>query len=302
MKNKDLFYLFMFLALVYLGLVLILPTADSVLERYNMTQNQARLLNLTVVLPAVGIWLSALYGYLRFRSYAQLVKESPEGEPFNKLADGLGVLAFSLPAVAILSSAFNYMAAQDADLQAIANIVRNYARLGFSLAAFLMLAAGAKDLLSTIRTREHIPVSNYLVLALILLSSVFTWLIISRPIGVEPGQNAYSAPNWVIILTLAVPYLFAWYQGGLAFYRLYAYKVAVKGQVYKEAFASVAAGIGVVVLLSIAIQFVTTLSAQLTRLNFTPILIIVYLLVLLYAIGFGLIARGAKKFKKIEEA
>jgi hypothetical protein len=303
MNNKDLVYLFIFLAVIYLGLVVVLPADPSTLEKYNMTQDQARWLNLTVILPALAIWVSALYGYIHFRSYAQLVKNSPEGAPFKKLADGLGILAFSLPATAILSSALTYMAVQDADLQPVSTIVRNYARLGFSLAAFLVIATGAKNLLMTLSSKraQIVPVSNFLVLGVILLSSIFTWLILSRPTGAGGAINAYHEPTWLIILTLAVPYLYAWYQGALAFYRLHAYKIEVKGQIYKEAFGNLAAGIGIVVLLSIIIQFITTLSAQLNRLNFTPVLLIIYLLVLLYAVGFGLIARGSKKFKKIEE-
>jgi hypothetical protein len=62
-----------------------------------------------------------------------------------------------------------------------------------------------------------------------------------------------------------------------------------------------AKGIGGVILISILIQFLTTASARLNRLNLTPLLIIVYCLLLLYGIAYGFIAVGAKRLKRIEE-
>lgn len=297
-------YLFLTLTLSYITLAVFLPTDPNTLVKYDLTETQARLLNLTVLIPLVAIWLAALYGYVRFKSYALLVRDSPEGRPLSRLADGLGILAFSLPITAVLGSVFNYLAAQNPDLLPLAALVRNYSRLLFSLGSFLLLAWGAAALLRTVKpVREpNRHVSSYAVLAIILLSSLFTWLIIARPLPADVASSTYHTPNWVIILTLAVPYLFAWYQGAAACYRLYLYKSRVGGTLYKQVFGNLAIGIGTVVATSVLIQFILTLSVRLNRLDITPVLAIVYLLLIFYAVGFGLVARGAKKFKKFEEA
>lgn len=301
--SKALVYLFIALAAVYAAMVLILPADPATLERYDITQAGARLLNLTVILPAEAIWFAALYGYIRLKSYTRLIGGSAEGSPFNRLADGLGILALSLPLRSVVSAVLNHLAVNDPGLDAVATVVSNYTGLALSLVSFMLIASGARGLLLSLRSRNRDgPVSNYAVLALILLSSIFTWLILSGPAGSGAVTEAYQTPPWVVILTLAVPYLFAWYQGALATYRLYIYKNRVGGHLYRRAFGNLSAGIGLILFLSILIQLVTTVSERLNRLELTPVLLLIYLLVLLYAVGFGLVARGAKQFKKIEEA
>jgi hypothetical protein len=300
--SKALVYLFIALAVIYAAVVLILPIDPVVLERYDITETGARLLNLTVILPAEAIWFGALYGYIRLKSYARLIGGSAEGSPFNRLADGLGILALSLPFRGVVSAVMNHLTVNDPGLETVATVVPNYIGLAFSVVSFMLIASGAHGLLTSLRNRgPGSPVSNYAVLALILLSSVFTWLILSGPAGSTSEAEAYQSPAWIVILTLAVPYLFAWYQGALATYRLYVYKSRVEGHLYREAFGNISAGIGLILFLSILIQLITTISERLNRLELTPVLLLIYLLVLLYAVGFGLVAKGAKKFKKIEE-
>jgi len=135
----------------------------------------------------------------------------------------------------------------------------------------------------------------------IILASVYTWLITTHGPGVAPDKSFYL-PDWVIVFTLAVPYTFIWCVGFNAVYQLREYKNGVKGTIYKRAFENLSKGFGVIILLSITIQFITTLAAQLSRLNLTPLLLVVYLLILLYAVGYGLVARGSNKLRGIEEA
>lgn len=296
--SKALVCFFVASAVVYAAVVLLLPADPAVLERYDITQAGARLLNLSIIVPAEAIWFTALYGYIRLKSYARLISESAEGAPFNRLADGLGILALSLPLRGVVSAILNHLAINDPGLETVATVVSNYTGLAFALVSFMLIASGARGLLLSLHSRQGDGlISNYAVLALVLLSSIFTWLILSGP----TGTDAYETPDWVVILTLAVPYLFAWYQGALATYRLYIYKSRVSGLLYRQAFGNIAAGIGLILLLSILIQLITTISERLNRWDLTPVLLLVYLLVLLYAVGFGLVARGAKKFKKIEE-
>ncbi len=301
MKSKLYLYLFIILTAVYVCFALGLPSNPQTLEKYNITQGQSRLLSLTIVVPLILVWFSALYGFLRFKAYATVIRDSREGKAFNQLANGLMVLAFSLPISASISSYLNYVAHQNTGLTPTATILKNYIALLFALVALFMVAKGAEGLLRTLRSKPVLVHPTYITIGFIMLSNFFTWLIIVRPSSNETGQVIYYLPDWLIITTLAIPYLLVWYMGALAAYRLYLYRDKVKGLIYQQAFTELARGIGVIVASSIFLQLLTTLSARLNRLDLTPILLIIYLLVVFYAVGYGLVARGAKRLKKIEE-
>ena len=302
MKNKFFINLFVLLTATYVVLGMVLPSDPAVLAKYDISQLQARLLNLTIVIPIVIIWLTALYGFIRFRSYGALVHDSKEGAALNYLSTGLMILAFSLPVTSILSSLLSYLALNHTELLPSTTIVRNYTSLLFSLGAFILISKGARGLTGTIKKRPaHILSNERMVQFIIILSSIFTWLLITKPLRGDSTINYYYLPEWLLIFTIAIPYLYAWYKGIIASYNLRQYTKGVNGTVYKQAFGDLAKGIAVVVFVSVFIQVITTLSAQLNRLNLTPLLLLIYLLVILYAIGFGVVARGAKKLKKIEE-
>lgn len=303
MKTKYFLYLFVLLTIIYVGLVVSLPPDPAALERYKLTTTSARLLSLAVIVPYILVWLTALYGFVRVRSYALLVKDSPEGKSFGYMAAGLTVLAFSLPVTGIISSTMGYFAQQNPDFMPTATITRNYLNLAFSMVTFILLFRAAEGFLLTFKSRSDklLALPKFCVPLLIVLSSMFTWFIAARPTNLEANSSSYFLPNWLLIFTIAIPYLFVWYMGSIVSYRLFVYMHKVKGRIYKQAFNELAKGTAVIVAASIFIQFVTTLSARVSRLKLTPILLLIYLLVILYGVGFGFVARGAQKLKKIEE-
>ena len=71
---KGTIALYVLLIIVYLALVWFLPPNRSSLDKYSLNELQAKLLNLTFVFPLIGVWISALYGYLKFRAYALIIK------------------------------------------------------------------------------------------------------------------------------------------------------------------------------------------------------------------------------------
>lgn len=302
MGNRTIVYLFILFIAIYSGVTMLLPSDPSAIERYDVSELQLRLLSLSVALPLIMIWLVALYGIIRFRTYALLVKESGEGQSLRNIANGLTVLGFSLPIVSLVSRGLGYLSDNNSNLVPAAEIIKNYVGVVFALIAFYLLAKGARRLITTLKASKQVGLlPPYLVPAVILFSSLFTWLVVSRPFGNEDDINFYYLPNWLLILTLAVPYLFAWYFGVVSFYYLHHYQKKVKGLVYKQAFNRLAKGIAIIVFTSVFVQTLVTLSSQLNRLDLTPILGLVYLLIILYAVGYGFVARGAKKLKYIEE-
>ncbi|MBA2279475.1 hypothetical protein H0V99_03505 [Candidatus Saccharibacteria bacterium] len=297
--KKPQVIIFVLLVLGYISLALLLPSDPSVLEKYQITQSQAKMLSLTIVIPFSIIYFSALYGYLRFRLYADSVRRTKEGKHLKELANGLMVLAFYLPIGSIVGSLINYLKFKQPDIVPLTTIFRNYLTLLFAAVALYWIAKGADGLFGTLKNRKiNIP-ATLLLLGPIVLACIYTWLLTTQDSG--GIKSAYYLPDWLKVATLAIPYVFVWCIGLKAALHLYIYKDSVKGIVYKRAFDNLAKGIGVIIIISVFVQMITTMNEQLNRLNLTPLLGIVYFLVALYALGYGLVARGSIKLKLIEE-
>ena len=293
-------WVFLVLLATYVTLAFTLPTNPETLQRLEVSQGQARLLNLTVVIPLSLVYLGALYGFMRIKDYAEKVKDSREGPHFETLARGLMVLAFSLPINSIVSSLTSYIRHAQPHMLSDISIIRQYLALALAFTAIALLARGAQGLFGTLKNASVNRQSFYAIIGPIVLACVYTWLILSQGAGTSDNQP-YFMPDWVVITTIAIPYIYAWCIGSWAAVLLYKYHAKVKGVIYKRALDNLAKGIAGVILVSIFLQFLTTLSGLLNRLDLTPLLGVVYVLIALYALGYGLIAQGAKKLKQIEE-
>lgn len=298
--TKRHIWIFLGLLVVYIILAFSLPTDPRVISRYNFSPADARLLNISIILPISAIYLTALYGFVRFNNYAKSVQDSKEGPYLRQLADGLLVLAFSLPIGSIVGSIRTYISHAQPDLAPEATIVRNYLVLLLASVAIYRIATGIHGLYGTLKKRDSSFLINFAYLGPIILASVYTWLVMVRVRDVNVTDSFYL-PDWLILLTIVVPYTFAWSIGFRAAFQLYDYQRSVKGVVYKEALRNVSIGVGVLIVISILIQLLGTMSGQLNRLNLSPLLTMVYFLLILYGIGYGLVARGAKRLEKIEE-
>jgi hypothetical protein len=292
---------FILLLAIYISLTFILPVDPHILEKYGLTQNKIRLLNFTIVIPVAAIYLVALYGFIRFYDYTTKIQGTKEGRHFDKISKGLLVLAFSLPITSIVGAIASYIKFKYPDALPITASIQSYITLILSGIAILLIAQGAQGLFNALKKNKRLLHPAIALAGPIILASVYTWLITTHGPGVAPDRSFYL-PDWIIVFTLAVPYTFIWCVGFNAIFYLREYKNGVRGIIYKRAFEDLSKGFGVIILMSITIQFITTLSAQLSRLNLTPLLALVYLLVLFYAVGYGFVARGANKLRGIEEA
>ncbi len=89
----------------------------------------------------------------------------------------------------------------------------------------------------------------------------------------------------------------------VGFYRVVIgyYQKNSKGSIYKHTLRQLSFGILGIIVINVVMQVILTLSERLSRLQLTPVLIIIYALIALYACGFVLIALGAKNLRKFEE-
>jgi hypothetical protein len=286
---------------VYLATVFLIPIDPNTLEKYHVSGTQARLLNTAVVIPMIGIWFVAFYGFSRISSYAQAVRDTHEGPPFHAMAAGLLISVLGLPFASIIGAILGRYAVLHPDALPMVTIIRNYIGVMLTLLAFYLIGNGAEALARLVKGRRPRLGHPAWTIGFIICSSLFTWLITARPEGAAMEPSAYYLPDWLIVATIAVPYLYVWYRGAVAAYCIYFYQKNTKGTLYRRALGSFSAGIAVVIGASVFIQFLTTFSERVNRLNLTPILGIIYLLLVLWAVGYGLIARGAKKLKTLED-
>lgn len=300
MKSKGLVYTYGLIVLAYIAVVLFLPLDPATLERYSLSEINLRLLSLGIALPLSAIWLMSLYGFIRFRNYAKSIEHEKEGQAYAALARGLMILSFSLPLNSLLTSVLNYIALKNPGFADTSIIIRNYSSLLYQMAAFYILSRGAAGLLMSLKPKIKIFHTHWSIGGIILFSSIFTWLIAAEPFGGKV-EDTYHLPGVVVLLTLVIPYLFTWYAGLMAAHRLNVFNRKVTGETYKKILVKLVAGICVIISLSIFIQVIVAFSERLTRLNFTPLLTLIYILLLGYVVGFGLVAKGASDLKRVEE-
>ena len=300
MRMKRFQYLYIVLVLGYLLLTLLTPVDPATTQRYHLSELQVRLVGMTVSVPLALIWLGALYGYTRFQAYSQAIAKEKEGKAFQEITRGIMLLALYLPFTSISSSLVRWMTLENPGLATYGVIGKSFVPVVFQLLAFSFLASGSAKLLKLLRPKVTIRYTDYAIAGMIFLASMFTYIVVARPFGGSVANN-YALPAWLVVLTIVIPFLFAWYKGALKVYQIYLYRKHVVGNLYREMLKNLVAGLSTIIVSAILIQVLASVSASLTRLNFTPLLILVYVLIAIYAVGYGLLARGARQLKKIEE-
>lgn len=301
MPNKYHRGLFWGFTALYMLLTIILPSDPATLQRYDMTHERAQLLKLAISIPLTLIWLAAFHGITKLQEYTDSINESKEGPWFSWLSRGLSVLVLGLPIVAAMGSYISYIRYTNPDLLPGFTILRNYISLLFAMVAFLMIAKGAEGLMRTLKSKDIKASPRLGLIGAITLSSLYTWPLASQPHGANDETGSFFLPNVLILFTLVIPYVFVWCKGLIAAYHIYVYKNRVKGRIYKKGLSSLAQGITAIIVLSLFLQFLTTVSPRLRFLSLKPVILLIYTIIALTAVGYGLIAKGSRKLKQIEE-
>lgn len=305
MGNSKLFAVFIVFSLVYLGLTFGIPPNPESLAKYNLTANQAKLLQLTISLPFVAIWLTAFYGYSKFNNYARTVKDSKEGEAWGNIVKGLLTLVFWLPINSIASIMTSYVYQNNPGNIEPAIILSNYLNLILVLLAFYYFYQGGMGLVKSIDKTEPARLVKWALIALAPAGGLFIYLAISstnKTVAVDATTPAaYYLPDWLLVLTIIIPYIFTFYLGFRAVQSIFFYQKNVKGYIYKRSLNFLAAGISFVITSLIVLRYVASLPTIFSESTLQAILLIIYLLVILIGAGYIMIALGAKRMQKLEE-
>jgi hypothetical protein len=185
-------------------------------------------------------------------------------------------------------------------------ILRNYATLLMYLTAIWLINKGSQELLNVTKRRKD---ANRFGGAFTMLTSflavLYTYLIFQNPNRQVPAGKAlratYYLPDWLILTTIILPYLYMWMLGFQAVLNLYIYMRSVKGVLYKQMLGNLAKGIGGIILILIILQLLVNFASLFTSFSLGPLLLVVYLLVAGIGAGYMYVAAGAKRLQKIEE-
>lgn len=304
LREKRLTALYALFIVIYL-LQNLVPAVDAkTLAKYQISATQLKLLGLTVALPYIIIWLISLVGYVRLKQYSRTIASDKDGKAFNTISYGVLGLSLWLPLSTIISNWFTQL--YHSHSAWTANLVRldNYLNLVILFISFWLINKDTTQLLPLIKKSSFVSTQGA-IFAYLAFAALYVLLVLHDPARTQPTDAAdvatYYLSDWLIVVTLIIPRLFYWFLGLQSVQHLYLYRVKVKGKIYKAALKSFALGIAMVTGVTILLRCLQSIGSLVQEFSLGLILGLVYLLLILLAAGYILIARGAKRLQKLEE-
>ncbi len=297
-KKSPAIVWFVVLLLVGAGLALALPANMATLHALGINEVTYRLSILSLIVPYGVIWFAAFYAYAKLEQYARKLENTREGEAFKKIADGVRFLAWGLALSTILSILFRGIESWTPGFHAAHIIIDNYIGLLVPLISFTMIGNGTRLLAEIVRLRPSSAGVRMLGVVFSVIGVTFSYFVI---LNQGNTRNAYYLPPIVLLMTIVVPYMFAWLVGSVGAYELRLYARKTRGLLYQRALVWLASGLITVVGGSIIVQYLDVIFAGRSGLSLGIVLAIIYALLAIQTVGYACIAFGANKLKKIEE-
>jgi hypothetical protein len=273
------------------------------MQSYHLSALEYRILYSAIAIPAIVVWFAAFFGYAKLQEYAASIKGSPEADAFTQLARGCRWLAWSLPVPAITSVVLNSIANSWPGFQSAATILDNYVTVVFSLIAFSVIGFASRELVKHAKVQFSTTSARGIMLVFVVGGVAYCYLTFRRfdPSSLGSANNPYALPIWLMLLTVIIPYLYAWFVGLLAAYEITAYIKQVRGILYKQALHLLVGGLLAVIIGSIALQYISSVTPSPGHLALNYRLLLITLFRVVDGVGFVLIAIGALRLRKIEE-
>lgn len=286
-------------AILYLLLNVVLPVSNATVQQYHLTGAEFRVLAFLTGLPLVIVWCTAFFGYASLADYAEKIGDSSEGISFRSIARGLKWLSWGLPISGCVDITLGGITHLNPQLQSISLIISHYVYLVISLVAFTYMSDGSRGLRDIVK---QLPSKNAIrgMIGMCIIISV-TYCSVTLDTVANQHPNSYRLPLWLILLTIIIPYLYAWLMGFFAVFEISQYRHTIRGLFYKQALQLLAAGTGFAIVASVALQFLSSSSPYLRIIMLNWRLVVSYLIMITFAVGFLLIMVGVAKLKKIEE-
>jgi hypothetical protein len=288
------------LVAAYALLSFFIPMSRATREAYNLDQTQAHIIAFVTIVPLFGIWFIAFYAYGLLQRYSATIHKAREGFAFKKLTEGVTVLAWGLVIQAFASLLLNGIADQVPSLHGAAVILQNYISLAFPLIAFSAIATGTRHLLTDRHNYASLPASRFLLVLFALIGAVYSYLVLHLHNSDQSG--AFYLPTFLLLGTIIVPYLYAWFSGLVAAYDIHVYARTAQGLLYRRSLGLLSTGLIVLIVASILLQYINSLfQTAAGGVSLSAVVFIDYLLLLGVALGYGLIISGIRGLLRIEE-
>lgn len=302
-KNRPLYIIMIALWLAYAALSLSAPQTPASI-RFNLSSLQIELIRLTILIPMLVVWLLALYGAIRFRRYAQTIRDSTDGKAMSRIATGLGWFVVYILLLTLIGSILPHFR-QSPYLDWLIS-GRNLLSVATAFLGFYYVYSGAAKLTQLIGAKVVWTAKRVLLLLLpyCIFAMAFTYLFFINPDLNNTGQLAsiptYVLPPAILLYAIVIPYLFMWLLGVLSVLNLRNYASNVPGVIYRKVLSRLARGMIGVICFIISLQLLNVLVGTISQLALGSLLLIIYLLILMIAISYGSIASGARRLAKIE--
>lgn len=291
------------LAIVYVVLIFLLPASRGTMRAYHLSALEYRIILLVVTLPQLIAWLVAFEGYARLRQYVYSIRETPEGVHFDKLASGSAWLAWSLPLPVILALLLNALANSWTAFYPASIVIGNYFNLVLPLVAFSLIGSASRGLVGIAKVRFSLTSIRTIMIVFLVGGVSYCYLTFRHfdPGSLGSTHNPYFLPIWLMVLSVIIPYLYAWFAGLLAACEITLFSQHITGVLYRQALRLLAIGLAVIIVSSIALQYMNSVRPLVGHLVIDYQLVLASIFRITEAGGFVLMAAGASRLKKIEE-
>lgn len=303
-RKTATYLVFITSVVIYSILTLGIPPAPSVLQDYNISELTARLLTLSIALPFMVIWFVALVGAMSFRQYAERIKDSSDGKAMHAISTGLLGLALWLPSTGIIGSGSQLLYRNYPELTAPLIRFDNYFNLLVLCVSIGFIYYGSSKLVRSLSHPEYTWRQWFMLAIGLTVIAGYIFLVFSDPAREAPTQQiriaTYYLPDWLIAFTVILPRVVMWFFGLLAVRNIYIYAKYVKGTIYRRGFTQIALGVSGVIVSLILLRIEQTLTLLYST-SLTYLLFAIYSTLVIMAVGYVLIARGAQKLQRIED-
>lgn len=289
--------------LLYIVLIFTLPASSTVMERYNLAPEQYHILLFLVLLPNMLIWFAAFFGYAKLKQYTSILIKSPEHEDFSLITKGVKYLAFGMPIVSIVAICLYSITHSHQGFNPAAIIIVNYMSVLVPLLAYNAIRKGTHGLADRAKVKFSIADTRSIVFILVIIGVAYCYFTF-RQLNLDSigaSDNPYYLPAWLMISTIIIPYLYAWFSGLIAAYEMILYSRRVQGVLYRQSMRLLSIGIVGVVAGGVGLQYLRTVIPRTADISIDSGLIWRYLFFVIFVIGFAFLIVGAIRLKKIEE-
>ena len=275
------------------------PDNDS---PYRFTELQRILLQLTIAVPYLFIWLAAFFGALQLRAYQASLVEGEHRRAFLKIGDGLLWLALSLPITSMVSSIRN-QPTLDAAYPAL-TILLNHLYVLFPLIGFYRLFIGARILAkeagAELKTRSMVLMAiSAAAVAAVQLFFMFTDT--ARNVAPEGGHATFYLPDPLLVTDYVIPTAFSIVFAVLAASYLGGFLKKSAAVIYEKSLPPLIWGLTLIMTSTIILQLLLSLgSTRLLALGLGAILLIVYVFLGIQVAGYLLVAQGTGRLARLQ--